>query len=170
MSHANPNDPAGASPDRPDIVIFPPLIPLGVLLLGLLLQWLLPLGLLIQIAPLPRIVVGVVAFVGGAAMVIIANRHFQRIGTNTRPTLPALAIATDGIFAHLRNPMYVGGCLGLLGIALGFALDWVLLLTLASLPLIHFGIVLREEHYLERKFGEPYTRYKASVPRYGWKF
>jgi protein-S-isoprenylcysteine O-methyltransferase Ste14 len=159
-----------SQPDRPAILVFPPLVPLGVLLLGLLLQWLLPLGLLAQIAPLPRHIVGVLAFAAGMALVIVANRHFQSIGTNTRPTLPATALATGGIFAHLRNPMYVGGCLALFGIALGFALDWVLLLELASLPLIHYGIVLQEELYLETKFGEPYRRYKASVPRYGWKW
>ena len=159
-----------ASPDRPNILVFPPLVPLAVLLLGLLLQWLLPLGLLAEIAPLARHILGILAFVGGMALVIVANRFFQAIGTNTRPTLPATALATGGVFAHIRNPMYVGGCIALFGIAVGFAFDWVLLLELASLPLIHYGIVVAEEAYLETKFGEPYRRYKASVPRYGWKW
>jgi len=157
------------NPDRPDILVFPPLVPLAVLLLGLLLQWLAPLGLLAQIAPLARHILGILAFVGGMALVIVANRFFQSIGTNTRPTLPATALATGGVFAHIRNPMYVGGCAALLGIAVGLAFDWVLLLELASLPLIHYGIVVKEEAYLETKFGEPYRRYKATVPRYGWK-
>jgi protein-S-isoprenylcysteine O-methyltransferase Ste14 len=159
-----------ASPDRPNILVFPPLVPLAVLLLGLLLQWLLPLGLLAEIAPLARHILGILAFVGGMVLVIVANRFFQAIGTNTRPTLPATALATGGVFAHIRNPMYVGGCIALFGIAVGFAFDWVLLLELASLPLIHYGIVVAEEAYLETKFGEPYRRYKASVPRYGWKW
>jgi protein-S-isoprenylcysteine O-methyltransferase Ste14 len=34
--------------------------------------------------------------------------------------------------------------------------------------LIHFGVVKREERYLEAKFGDAYRRYKAAVPRYGW--
>ena len=64
--------------------------------------------------------------------------------------------------------MYVGGSLALLGIAIGFALDWVLLLLLllvVSVPLVHYGIILREERYLERKFGNEYRRYKTKIPR-----
>jgi hypothetical protein len=98
------------------------------------------------------------------------NRIFRRIGTNTRPSQPTLALVTTGIFTWTRNPMYFGGCLALLGIAIGFALDWVILLLAASLPLVHYGIILREERYLERKFGDEYRRYQKKVPRYWWRF
>ena len=33
---------------------------------------------------------------------------------------------------------------------------------------MHFGVVLREEAYLEKKFGEEYRQYLRQVPRYGW--
>jgi protein-S-isoprenylcysteine O-methyltransferase Ste14 len=69
-------------------------------------------------------VVGAIAFVVGIGMVISANRIFRRIGTNARPSQPALALATTGMFTRTRNPMYVGGSLVLLGVAIGFALDW----------------------------------------------
>ena len=33
---------------------------------------------------------------------------------------------------------------------------------------MHRGVVLREERYLETKFGDDYRAYKQQVPRYGW--
>jgi protein-S-isoprenylcysteine O-methyltransferase Ste14 len=159
-----------SSHDRPNVVIFPPLIPLSVLVVGIVLNFSMPLGLLAHVLFLGRIVVGAIAFVTGLGMVIGANRIFRRIGTNTRPSQPALALVTTGIFTWTRNPMYVGGSLALLGIAIGFALDWVILLLVASLPLVHYGIILREERYLARKFGDEYRRYETKVPRYWWRF
>ncbi len=158
------------SRDTPNVVIFPPLIPLSVLVVGVVLNFLMPLGLLAHVLFLVRIVVGAIAFVIGIGMVIGANRLFQRIGTNARPSKPTMALATSGMFTWTRNPMYVGGSLALLGIAIGFALDWVILLLVVSLPLVHYGIILREERYLERKFGDEYRRYQTKVPRYWWRF
>ena len=154
------------SRDTPGVIIFPPLIPLSVLVVGVVLNFLVSLGLLARVLFLRRSVVGAIAFVVGIGMVIGANRIFRRIGTNARPSEPTLALATTGVFTWTRNPMYVGGSLALLGIAIGFALDWVLLLMVMSLPLLHYGITLREERYLERKFSDEYRRYKAKVPRY----
>jgi protein-S-isoprenylcysteine O-methyltransferase Ste14 len=156
--------------DSPNVIIFPPLIALSALVVGMILDFFIPLGLLAHVLFLARMVVGAILFVLGLGMVIGANHIFRRVGTNTRPSLPTLALATAGIFTWTRNPMYVGGSLALLGIAVGFALDWVILLLVVSLPLVHHGIILREERYLERKFGDEYRRYKTKVPRYGWRF
>jgi protein-S-isoprenylcysteine O-methyltransferase Ste14 len=158
------------SRDTPGVIIFPPLIPLSVLVVGGVLNFLVPMGVLAHVLFLGRIVVGAIAFVVGIGMVIGANRIFRRIGTTARPSEPTLALASTGVFTWTRNPMYVGGSLALLGIAIGFAIDWVLLLMVVSLPLVHFGIIVREERYLERKFGDEYRRYKAKVPRYWWCF
>lgn len=157
-------------PDVPGVIVFPPLIPLVVLVAGVLLDWLLPFAALNWIPFLLRILVGLVLFVFGLALLTGANRAFKRAGTNVNPFQPSLAIVGSGIYSHLLNPMYVGGCIALFGIVLGFALEWTLVLLIVSLFVLHFGVILREERYLERKFGDDYRRYKESVPRYGWKF
>ena len=64
--------------------------------------------------------------------------------------------------------MYVGMTLALAGLAILLASGWMLVMTIVFALVIHFGVVRREERYLEAKFGEPYRAYKARVPRYGW--
>jgi protein-S-isoprenylcysteine O-methyltransferase Ste14 len=156
------------SRDSAGVIVPPPLIPASVLLLGLVLSALLPLGLLGHIPLTLKVLLGTISFVGGAAMVVDSNYVYRHIGTPAALSRPTLALATTGVFRWTRNPMYVGGSLALAGIAIGFALDWVLALLILSLPLMHYGIVLREEQYLERKFGDEYRRYAEKVSRYGW--
>jgi protein-S-isoprenylcysteine O-methyltransferase Ste14 len=92
-----------------------------------------------------------------------------RLGTNVSPLQPTTVLATGGVFKWTRNPLYTGGTLVMLGIAFVFALDWLVLLIVPSLFILHFGVVRREEQYLERKFGEQYRQYKLQVPRYGFR-
>jgi protein-S-isoprenylcysteine O-methyltransferase Ste14 len=83
------------------------------------------------------------------------------------PYAPSTTLATTGVYAYVRNPMYLG--LGLIvgGIGIVLASDWMLVMLVAAALTTHFGVVLREERYLTGKFGEPYLRYMENVPRYG---
>ena len=153
--------------DIPGVIVFPPLIPLTVLVVGVPLDWLLPLGLLNSIPVVARAVVGIALFGVGLALLVSGDRAFKRIGTNVNPFQPSLALASGGVYSRLRNPMYVGGSMGLVGVVLCFGLEWTLLLFVASCFVLHYGVVLREERYLDAKFGEEYRRYQAKVPRWG---
>jgi protein-S-isoprenylcysteine O-methyltransferase Ste14 len=152
--------------DHPNVVVFPPLVPLAILVLSVALQWLAPLRGLAAIDPVPRIIAGAIVAVGGILVTINGGRALARRQTNVNPLLPTLALATDGIFRFTRNPMYVGGMTALAGLALIFALDWLVLLMIPAAFVLHHGIVSREEQYLLRKFGDEYRRYRAQAPRY----
>ena len=43
---------------------------------------------------------------------------------------------------------------------------WVLLMVLPAVTVVHFGIIKREERYLEAKFGDEYREYKTTVRRW----
>jgi protein-S-isoprenylcysteine O-methyltransferase Ste14 len=154
------------SNDRPRLVVFPPVILLAVLALSTALQWLAPLGVLTRLDPPWRIICGGAVLLVGAALSWLGARTLLSRGTDFIPTRPARALATDGIYAWTRNPMYVGGAPLMLGLAIVLALDWLPLLMVPAWFVLHFGIVRREEQYLEEKFGDAYRRYRARVPRY----
>jgi protein-S-isoprenylcysteine O-methyltransferase Ste14 len=166
MQRLTPQDQAQI-PDHPDVVIFPPLILAAALAIACLLQALSPLGWLSGFGQDMRIAAGIVVAMIGFAIAASGRRRLVRAGTNVSPLRPTTALATGGIFRWTRNPLYTGGTLVMLGVAVIFALDWLVLLIVPSALVLHFGVVRREEQYLEGKFGDAYRQYKSSVGRYG---
>jgi protein-S-isoprenylcysteine O-methyltransferase Ste14 len=152
--------------DRPDVVIFPPLIPLATLAVACALQWLAPLGVVAGLATPVRIGIGLIVAFAGLLTTSAGRRALIKHGTNVNPSQPTTVLVTNGVFGRTRNPLYVGVSVALCGLALLFDLDWVLLLILPSCVLLHFAVVVREERYLEQKFGDAYRRYRERVPRY----
>lgn len=139
------------------------------MVLGLALDRLLPAYVLTVLLSLSeRILIGGLVMAAGFALALPAIFAFRRAGTHVEPWKPSSALVTDGVFRRLRNPMYVGAMLLLAGFAILFASDWTLVMTVGFAAIVHFGVVKREERYLEAKFGEPYRSYSAKVPRYGW--
>jgi len=165
MSNAsNPSDNSTAG-----VVAPPPLIAVVTIALGLLMDWLFPLSVLSALFGwAARLVIGTILFAAGGALVYLAEHQFRGVGTNVPPWKPSLKLATSGIYQWVRNPMYVGVGLMVAGVAIALGSDWTLVLMIPAALLLHYGVVLREERYLEARFGEPYRAYKDSVPRYGW--
>ncbi len=154
--------------DNARVIAPPPLIALAAVLLGLALDWLLPAYVLtVLLSFWERVVIAVILIGAGAALAIPALRGFRSAGTHVEPWKASTVLVTGGIFGRLRNPMYVGLTLLLAGLSIFLASDWMLVMTIVFMPVIHFGVVKREERYLEAKFGDAYRSYKASVPRYG---
>lgn len=155
--------------DTAGVIAPPPLIGLAAVVLGLALDRLLPAYVLTVLLSLSeRILIGGLVMAAGFALALPAIFAFRRAGTHVEPWKPSSALVTDGVFRRLRNPMYVGATLLLAGFAILFASDWTLVMTVGFAAIVHFGVVKREERYLEAKFGEPYRSYSAKVPRYGW--
>ena len=149
--------------DNPGVAVFPPLLFLVALIVMLVLRYFWPLA--IGGRPL-TVVLGIVLAALAVAIIVWGRSTMLRGGTNVNPTLPTTTIITSGPFGFTRNPLYLGLMGLLLGIGLLFDTWWAVVALIASFPILHYGVVLREEAYLERKFGESYRAYKASVRRY----
>jgi protein-S-isoprenylcysteine O-methyltransferase Ste14 len=141
----------------------------AALVVGLLLDWLAPAYVLtVMVSVGARIAIGLVLMAAGGALGFAAVSAFRKAGTAVRPWKPSSALVTGDVFQWLRNPMYVGLMLMLAGFAVMIASDWTLVMTIVFAVAIHFGVVKREEDYLEAKFGNAYRTYRKRVRRYGW--
>lgn len=93
-------------------------------------------------------------------------RNFSRAETPVQGTRPTRALVTTGIHGWSRNPIYLGMFLVYGGIGMAVNSPWILILALPLAILIRYGVVGREEAYLERRFGDPYRDYKRRVRRW----
>ncbi len=161
VSEANDKQPAS---DHANVVIMPPLLYGIGLLAGIALQFV-EASRIGGPAPL-RWLVGAVLVGGGLWFALVFARAFNRIEQDRSPNTPTPSIITTGLYRYSRNPAYVSLTAILLGIGLLLDNAWILLAAIPVVLVMHYGVVLREEAYLERSFGEEYLRYKAGVRRW----
>jgi protein-S-isoprenylcysteine O-methyltransferase Ste14 len=106
------------------------------------------------------------AFALALALLAWAIVTITRAGSSVPTNLPTTTIVESGPYRFTRNPIYLGMFLGLIGLALAFDTLWLLLMLVPFALAIRYGVVGREEAYLERKFGDAYRGYRSRVRRW----
>jgi protein-S-isoprenylcysteine O-methyltransferase Ste14 len=110
---------------------------------------------------------GAIIIAVGAALLLRCVREFYVAGRGTlAPWSPPKSLVITGPYRWSRNPMYVGVLLVLLGWAACFQSRALLLYGLAVAIAFHVRVVVAEEPWQARTFGEDWTRYKAHTPRW----
>ncbi len=166
------NKPANSSPetsttsDSPrgaGVRFPPPLILLFCLLGGIGLHYQLPLSVGFVF---PRNLSGLVFVI--AALVVLAQcaLAFRKATTAIEPWKPTTSMIYNGCYTYSRNPIYLSFCLLLFGIGITADSLWILLSTVPCAVAIHYVAIVREEAYLEQKFGKDYLEYKKKVRRW----
>jgi protein-S-isoprenylcysteine O-methyltransferase Ste14 len=150
--------------DRFRVLAPPPLLYAGSLGLGFILNRVRPAPLSPLAAWTPP-VAGILAALG-VGLAGWAAWLFRRAGTHLEPGRPATTLVTAGPYRLSRNPIYLGLTLAYGATALALRNGWALGLLAVVLPLIRYGVIAREEEYLERRFGPTYLRYKSRVRRW----
>lgn len=103
----------------------------------------------------------------GVAVYLWCAWDFATFGRGTPLPLDApKRLVARGLYRFVRNPMYVGVLLVLLGQALWFESVRTVWYALAAALFFHLFVVVYEEPTLERKFGESYAEYCKKVSRW----
>jgi protein-S-isoprenylcysteine O-methyltransferase Ste14 len=148
------------------VIARPPLVFLAALLVGFVLDSLLPLPFPLASIELVHWIIGGSLILAGLTLFAAGVRNFLRAGTPLPTNKPTRALVTTGIRRWTRNPIYLGMFLVYGGIGIAAPSPWTLILTLPLAITIRYGVVAREEAYLERHFGDAYRDYKARVRRW----
>ncbi len=154
---------SASDPDAAGVIALPPVIYVAFLGIEVALDLLFPLPLLPDSVQYRA---GFVVIAGSGCIMPFVLLQFHRAGTNFDPRKATTALISGGPYRFSRNPSYVS--LSLLYVGVGIAADsiWILGLLAPTLTVMHYGVILREERYLENKFGEEYLRYKRAVRRW----
>jgi protein-S-isoprenylcysteine O-methyltransferase Ste14 len=151
------------SPKTSGIHFPPPFLYVGVLLLGLLLEKLIP------VAPLPRTLsrpLAALLLMPAIGLLLWSLGLFLKARTSPLPMRPTTSLVFTGPYRWTRNPMYLAMLLLYIGIALLFDIFWALVLIPLVLVLVVRLVIQREEQYLEARFGDEYRQYRRRVRRW----
>ena len=159
----------GSNTEIAGVIARPPVLFLAALVLGFGLDHLLRLpspvfstGLAHWISAINAgflIFIGITIFVAGI-------RNFSSAATPVQGTKPTRALVTTGIHGWSRNPIYLGMFLVYAGIGIVVRSPWILILVMPLAIIMRYGVIDREEAYLERRFGDAYRDYKVRVERW----
>ena len=150
--------------DNAQVALRPPLAWGLAVIVGLALNWLLSCPFLP--ADLPAGWLGATVFALALALVAWAIITITGAGSNVPTNLPTTAIVESGPYRFTRNPIYLGMFLGLIGLAIAFDNLWLLMMLVPFALVIRYGVVAREEAYLDHKFGDVYRDYRSRVRRW----
>ena len=121
-------------------------------------------GLLLPLWTKPT---GIVLMIIGGTLALICVIAFIIRGKGTPAVFdPPTEFVAIGTYKYVRNPMYIGGFILLVGFGLFHHSISILFLSVILFFLFHLFVVYVEEPQLERRFGESYVEYKKSVNRW----
>jgi protein-S-isoprenylcysteine O-methyltransferase Ste14 len=103
---------------------------------------------------------GLLLFLGGWGLRVWAQQHVcYRLKTTK-------ALTTSGPYSMVRNPIYIGNTLIVLGVVVMSELFWLVPLTGLWCLCVYALVVRYEERQLYAKYGVAYRAYQAAVPRW----
>jgi protein-S-isoprenylcysteine O-methyltransferase Ste14 len=112
-------------------------------------------------------VLGLVPLAAELAIGVACFAGFVVEGRGTpAPYDPPRRLVTGALYDRIRNPMYAGGTLILVGESIVFGSAALFMWTIAAWVIWHLFVVLYEEPGLRARFDGAYETYVRRVPRW----
>lgn len=102
----------------------------------------------------------------GLLLLLWALRTLTAHRTDFAMVKPSSTLVKAGPYRFSRNPIYLSFVVAYLGTALVVNTIWAVVLLPAALAVMHWGVIRREERYLEGLFSDEYRQYLARVRRW----
>ena len=110
---------------------------------------------------------GIAVIAVGAAVLLWCVRDFYVSGKGTlAPWDPPKRLVVVGLYRYMRNPMYVGLILLVLGCSVSLCSPVLAIYAGIVAIAFHIRVILHEEPWLESEFGDEWHRYRAAVSRW----
>ncbi len=111
--------------------------------------------------------VGAALIFAGLDIIVDSFARFAITGEGTpAPTNPTRSLVVTGYYRHVRNPMYVAVTTAILGQAILFGNENLLIYGLLIWAVSHTFVVLYEEPTLAKSFPDQFRAYRTNVPRW----
>ena len=105
-----------------------------------------------------------VSFFGlGIRCMITGYARSETSGPDTKER-PVEAMNTTGMYSLVRHPLYAGNFFILLGMALFVEVWWFALLSVMAYGMCYERIIIVEEEFSRKKFGEPFVEWASATP------
>ena len=109
---------------------------------------------------------GVILTIAAILLFVKSVRIFNLRKEKLHPRSISTQIFKDGPFQFSRNPIYLAMFVLLIGVGLTLNSFWFLYSGLVVAIMLHYGVIIPEENYLEKEFGKDYLEYKKTVRRW----
>lgn len=152
--------------DGVDVVVRPPILFFAFLILGVALRFTIKLEIFSEPDVDYGYIAGGLLIISGVLLISWAVRTFKEAGETPHHGKSIHKIIASGPFKFTRNPMYLSLISIYIGLSIIINTYWLLLLLPIMFIILHYGVILREEKYLEGEFKEEYISYKSKVRRW----
>jgi protein-S-isoprenylcysteine O-methyltransferase Ste14 len=109
---------------------------------------------------------GIILTIAAILLFVKSVRIFNLRKEKLHPRSISTQIFKDGPFQFSRNPIYLAMFVLVIGVGLTLNSFWFLYSGLVVAIMLHYGVIIPEENYLEKEFGKDYLEYKKTVRRW----